>query len=238
MGMKELNLPNLLTVLRVFSVPFFVYFLLGESQLFRLIAFFLFLVASVTDLIDGYLARRWKQVTELGKFLDPLADKALVLGAFITFIFLSDQIQLWMVLCIIGRDMLITVLRYLAIKRGRSLITSRLGKVKTFFQMFSIVVILLGLLLVSYRETSGINEEFRMAARQGESGLVTATRNLQLFAEGRAPNVARGLASFLPFYLMLITTIITLISGLRYLFTNYRLLWPPPFDLFRAQREE
>ncbi len=224
---KEFNLPNILTLLRVLSVPFFIYFLLSNSQVFKFIAFILFTLASITDLIDGYLARKWKQETELGKFLDPLADKFLVLGAFITFLFLSNQVEIWMVLCIIARDMLITVLRYLAVQKGRSLRTSMFGKIKTTFQMFAIGIILISLFWISYRETSTINAEFRMAATQGIYPWDVAYRNFQKFMNNEYSSVYYGLAAFLPYYLMLVTTIITIISGLRYLVTNFSLLLPP-----------
>lgn len=225
--MKDLNIPNFLTVMRVVSVPFFIYFLFGSSQLFRFIAFLLFLFASITDLFDGYLARKWNQETEFGKFMDPMADKILVIGALITFLFLSAQVKVWMVLVIIGRDMLITVLRYLAIQNGKSLRTSRLGKIKTAFQMISIAVILVSLFVLTYKETGMINEEYRLAAEGGWNTWALATEKMWTFLDGRAKSWHYGLASFLPFYLMLVTTILTVISGLRYLVTNFNLLWPP-----------
>jgi len=233
------NLPNFLTVLRVLSVPVFIYLLLSPSFEARVTAFVLFALASITDLIDGYLARKWNQVTEFGKFLDPLADKALVLGAFITFIFLSDQIQVWMVLCIVGRDMLITSLRYLAIHRGRSLRTSVFGKIKTAFQMFAIATILLSFLIVSYKERNTINELYSTARAQGIDPWYVAYDNLNEFLHTDAHPVLYSLASFLPYYLMLITMVFTVISGLRYLITNYELFlgpWPV-FDRFRKRKD-
>jgi cardiolipin synthase len=220
------NLPNILTALRVVSVPFFVYFILSPNAYLRMAAFVLFALASITDLIDGYLARKWNQETELGKFLDPLADKALVLGAFITFLFLSDQVQIWMVLCIIGRDMLITALRYLAIHRGKSLRTSMFGKIKTTFQMFSIAVILLSFLMVSYRERGDINAMYREAREQGIAPILVAQTNFQEFMAGNVDSILYGISSFVPYYLMLFTTILTIISGIRYMVTNFRLFLP------------
>ena len=227
------NLPNILTALRVVSVPFFIYFILSPNPVYRIAAFVLFALASITDLIDGYLARKWNQETELGKFLDPLADKALVLGAFITFLFLSDQVQVWMVLCIIGRDMLITALRYLAIHRGKSLRTSMFGKIKTTFQMFSIAVILLSFLMVSFKERGAINDMYREARIQGIGPVHVAEANLQEFLDGTSHSFLYGLASFVPYYLMLFTTILTIMSGLRYFVTNYRLFLPD-----RKKRQE
>ena len=226
---KYLNIPNILTILRVISVPFFVAFLLHESQLSRFIAFVLFALASITDLVDGYLARKWNQETELGKFLDPLADKSLVIGALITFLFLSVQVTVWMVFCIIGRDFLITILRFVAKSRGKSLRTSMFGKIKTTFQMFAISVVLISLFLVTYKQNEAINEQYRQAAAQEIQPWTVAGQNLDAYLKGETESTVYALASFLPFYLMLLTTIFTIISGLRYLVTNYRLFWPPPW---------
>ncbi|MBI39697.1 MAG: CDP-diacylglycerol--glycerol-3-phosphate 3-phosphatidyltransferase [Leptospiraceae bacterium] len=223
---SQWNIPNILTALRVVSVPFFIYFILSPNITYRIIAFALFALASITDLIDGYLARKWNQETEFGKFMDPMADKALVLGAFITFLFLSDQVQIWMVLCIISRDMLITALRYLAIHRGKSLRTSMFGKIKTTFQMFSIAVILLSFLMVSYKERGAINSMYSQAREEGIGPVHVAQANLQEFLAGNVDSVLYGLASFVPYYLMLFTTILTIISGIRYFVTNFRLFIP------------
>jgi cardiolipin synthase len=108
--------------------------------------------------VDGYLARKWNQETEFGKFLDPLADKFLVIGTFITFLFLHKQIELWMVLVVIFRDMLITILRWLAIREGFSLRTTVMGKVKTAFQMGTILTILIIFMLISGKRRTMIND--------------------------------------------------------------------------------
>mgnify|MGYP001297255448 CR=1 FL=1 len=227
MNWKDMNIPNTLTVLRVISVPFFIYFLLSHSMTLRIVAFSLFALASLTDLVDGYLARRLNQETEFGKFLDPLADKFLVLGAFITFLFMTEQTQVWMVLCIVGRDMLITALRYLAIWKGKSMRTSRFGKIKTAFQMFAILVILLSFVMITYKERGVINQMYLEGAAQGISSFQMATRSFFEFIERPGENFFFGLSSFLPYFLMLLTTIITVISGLRYIYSNYQLLLPP-----------
>ena len=115
------NVPNTLSVLRICSVPVFVYLLIQPETWMRQLAFLLFALASLTDLIDGYWARKYRQETELGRFLDPLADKALVTGVLLTFLSITEQIQIWMVLCILARDILITLLRYLAIHKKSTL---------------------------------------------------------------------------------------------------------------------
>lgn len=231
MSKTNINIPNILTVLRVLSVPFFIYFILSHSFMLRVVAFGLFGLASLTDLVDGYLARKLNQETEFGKFLDPLADKFLVLGAFITFLFMTEQTQVWMVLCIVGRDMLITALRYLAIWKGKSMRTSRFGKIKTAFQMFAIAVILFGFLLITYKERGKINQLYLDASEQGISSFEMATQSLLAFIDQPGPNVIFNLSLFLPYFLMLLTTIVTVISGLRYLYANYDLIRPT--ELFK-----
>ena len=126
---EDLNLPNTLTLLRVLTVPVFIYFLssptpfnlpLGDRALAAALIFFL---ASITDWLDGYLARRWRQVTTLGKLLDPLADKLLVAGALISLVELrgpQDQslAPAWMVFIILAREFAITGLRGIASEEG------------------------------------------------------------------------------------------------------------------------
>lgn len=227
MDQRNINIPNLLSALRILFLPFFIYLISRPSQTSRVIAFSLFVLASLTDMIDGYVARRLKQETELGKFLDPLADKLLVLGTLITLIFLTEQIQLWMVMCIVGRDMLITCLRYLAIYQGSSLRTSRLAKVKTAFQMFSIFVILISFMAITVPQRNLINEEYHQAVEAGLSRWDVAKSNMTRFLEGRNADLLFCLASFVPYYLMILTTAITVVSGFRYLFTNWGLLLGP-----------
>ena len=104
-----MNLPNKLTTLRVIMIPFFVFFLLwqnGENYTFRMIALALFIIASLTDLLDGKIARKYNLVTNFGKFMDPLADKLLVCSALICLIELN-ALPAWMVIVIISRDFII-----------------------------------------------------------------------------------------------------------------------------------
>ncbi|HOE19496.1 MAG TPA: CDP-diacylglycerol--glycerol-3-phosphate 3-phosphatidyltransferase, partial [Spirochaetota bacterium] len=138
-----MNIPNLLTLSRIILIPLFLYLIFTPTIEHRIWALVIFVIASLTDLLDGWTARKLKQETETGKFLDPLADKFLVISALIAFLFLDPLIPLWMVIVIIARDLLITLMRYLAIKKGTSLRTSRLGKVKTAFQMISIILIII-----------------------------------------------------------------------------------------------
>lgn len=138
-----MNLPNKLTVLRMIMVPFFVLFLLWDSiPLHYLWALIIFSVASFTDCLDGYIARKHNLVTNFGKFLDPLADKVLVLSAMIAFIELGFSSSV-VVIIVIAREFLVTSLRLVAAGEGVVIAASIYGKIKTISQMFSIVAILL-----------------------------------------------------------------------------------------------
>jgi len=86
---EKFNIPNMITYLRVILVPVFIYLIISPNQTYRIIAFMIFVIASLSDLVDGYLARKLNQESEFGKFLDPLADKFLVVGALITFLFFN-----------------------------------------------------------------------------------------------------------------------------------------------------
>ena len=137
-----MNLPNKLTVLRVIMIPFFVFFLLwqgGENRTFRLIALALFIIASLTDLLDGKIARKYNLVTNFGKFMDPLADKLLVCSALICLIELGE-LPAWMVLIIISREFIISGFRLVASDNGVVIAASYWGKFKTTFQMIAVVL--------------------------------------------------------------------------------------------------
>lgn len=136
------NLPNILTLLRIASIPVMVAILLSPSRSAGFWAASIFAVASITDWLDGYLARRMGIVTVFGKFLDPIADKLIVMSALIM-ILPFDRVPAWMVLIILGREIIITGLRGLASTEGIIIPASNLGKFKTIFQ----IVAILGLLL-------------------------------------------------------------------------------------------
>ncbi|PLX82600.1 MAG: CDP-diacylglycerol--glycerol-3-phosphate 3-phosphatidyltransferase [Desulfuromonas sp.] len=137
-----LNLPNLLTLGRIAAVPLLVVLLLFESRSNCIWAAAVFGVAAITDWLDGWLARRWQVVTVLGKFLDPLADKLLVMAAMIMLIPL-DRVPAWAVFCILAREMLVTGLRSIASSEGIVIDASNLGKYKTIIQMTALPGLLL-----------------------------------------------------------------------------------------------
>ena len=139
-----MNLPNKLTTLRVIMIPFFVFFLLwqnGENYTFRMIALALFIIASLTDLLDGKIARKYNLVTNFGKFMDPLADKLLVCSAMICFIEL-EKLPAWFVIIIIGREFIISGFRLIAADNGVVIAASYWGKFKTTFQMIAVALLI------------------------------------------------------------------------------------------------
>ena len=146
----RMNLPNALTVVRIFLVPLLVVVLLTQGpqrEMFgvakELIAAAIFGIASITDWLDGYLARRRRQVTWLGQVLDPIADKLLTSAAFISLVQLGLA-PAWMVALIIGREFAITGLRSLAYTKGITIPASRLGKIKMASQVTAILLLILG----------------------------------------------------------------------------------------------
>ena len=141
-----MNLPNKLTVARVILIPFFVFFLLNDSMnpSFKWVALAIFIVASLTDLLDGKIARKYNLVTDFGKFMDPLADKLLVCSAMIGLIELG-RIEAWIVIVIIAREFIISGFRLIAADNGRVIAASYWGKFKTTFQMFMVILMIANL---------------------------------------------------------------------------------------------
>ena len=145
-----MNLPNILTVARIVLVPFLMVVLLTrfEGELIfgvakEIIGAAIFGVAAFTDWLDGYLARRRNQVTQLGQLMDPLADKLLITAALVSLVQMG-MASAWMVALILGRELAITVLRSVAYVRGVTIPASRLGKVKMGTQVFAILLLILG----------------------------------------------------------------------------------------------
>ncbi len=138
----RLNLPNLLTLGRAAAVPLLVVLMLDDSREAGFWAAALFGAAAITDFVDGWLARRWGVVTVLGKFLDPLADKLIVMAALIMLI-PSGRIPAWAVFVVLAREIIITGLRSIASSEGIVIDASELGKYKTIYQMAAIPALLL-----------------------------------------------------------------------------------------------
>jgi len=141
-----MTFPNQLTTLRIILTPVIVYILTMDTLFYRTLALVLFFIASLTDWYDGYIARKFGSVSNWGKFLDPLADKILVLSMFVAF-FVIGEIALWMVVVIALRDTIVTLLRVYAVQNKKPIVTSTFAKWKTASQMAAIYLILIFLML-------------------------------------------------------------------------------------------
>ena len=141
-----MNTPNKLTIARIIMIPFFVAFLMYDitGSADKWIALTLFVVASLTDLLDGYLARKYHLVTNFGKFMDPLADKLLVCSAMICLIE-KGSLAAWIVIVIIAREFIISGFRLVASDNGIVIAASYWGKFKTVFQMAMVIVLIMDL---------------------------------------------------------------------------------------------
>ncbi len=137
-----MTIPNQLTITRIVLTPFFAFFFLSNNKILNQISLFIFIIAALTDWYDGWLARKFNYISNLGKFLDPLADKILTSTAFLCFVALGI-LELWMVLIIVIRDILVTLLRVYGQYKGHILAASFLAKVKTIIQMFFLYYLLL-----------------------------------------------------------------------------------------------
>lgn len=141
---SAVNVPNALTMLRILMIPVFAYFLLargGDDELYRTLAAVIFVAASITDFLDGYLARKQGIVTTFGKVADPIADKALT-GTALIGLSLLDELPWWVTIVILTREILVTALRFWVIRHG-VISAGRGGKAKTVSQMIAITLFLL-----------------------------------------------------------------------------------------------
>jgi CDP-diacylglycerol--glycerol-3-phosphate 3-phosphatidyltransferase len=190
-----MNTPNKLTIARIILSPVFMVFFMMENVYCRALSLVIFTVASLTDLWDGYLARKYNIITGFGKFMDPLADKILTSTAFISFAALG-YVKPWMIMLIIIREFFITGLRSLAAYRGLVISPSFTAKLKTVLQMATIVVILLYINLKTIMPAMGYEGDFF------EQELV-----IQIFD-----------------WMVLVTMIVTVLTGIDYLIKNGRIL--------------
>ena len=146
MAEKNLNLPNILAAFRIALAPLMLWFMIDQSNpiftnwhpsWFDYFAGLIFVIASVTDFFDGFIARKWNQMTKLGAILDPLADKMLMLAGFIGLIVL-DRANAFAIFLILSREFFITGLRVVAVSEGKEVASSMAGKIKTVIQMIAI----------------------------------------------------------------------------------------------------
>lgn len=144
------NLANQLSLLRILLTPIVIVLLYFPGPVFCIIAVLIFIFASITDWLDGYIARHSNMVTSMGKFLDPLADKLLICSVLIMFVKL-DWAPAWVVIVIISRELIVTGLRAIAIDEGIVLSADRFGKAKTVLQMCAIVPLTLHYPIFGYK---------------------------------------------------------------------------------------
>jgi len=188
------NLPNKLTISRIILTFIFMFFLFSKGAAMKFCALITFVMASATDYYDGKIARERNEITDFGKFMDPLADKFLTIAAFLAFVEMS-LVPAWMVILIISRELIITGMRLFAATKGKIVAAGAAGKHKTVSQVAAIFVILL---FISFRGAG-----------------------MELF--GIWSNALEYWFRQIIFMLMIITVMLTLISGLSYLWRNREL---------------
>lgn len=202
-----MNLPNQLTMARLASLPVFMLFMFIDTVPARVGAFVIFIAAGITDLVDGYIARKRNQITPLGIFLDPLADKLIITAAFIALVEIHDlHIPAWMVVFIVGREFVLTGLRAVAASRGQLLAADDGGKFKTAVQN-AVIITILGRLIV----TTALEQRY---------GLTLDS----LFQRGGWAAEAARLLDWTPYWLVFGATLVSLITGVSYLRKHWSLL--------------
>ena len=202
-----MNTANKLTLARISLVPVLVLFMYIDNLWTRMLALLIFIVAAVTDIYDGAIARKQHKVTTVGIFLDPLADKLLMSAAFISFVGLRElHVPAWMVIVITSREFLITGLRSIAAAQNVVISASKTGKLKTTSQVVAVITLMVVLITNSALwNFAGIRPIYFLAS----SGLTYA---------------AGWCLVKLPYWLMLITTALTVYSGATYLVEHLELL--------------
>ena len=195
-----MNLPNKLTISRILLTVVFMVFLFGHGVAYKILALVIFAIAAFTDFLDGYIAKKYRLITDFGKFMDPIADKILVLAAFLAFVEMG-LVPAWMVIIIIFREFIITGIRLIALRKNRLIESILAGKHKTASQIFAIFVILIFIVL---REI-GYSLEF------------WTPKSEYYFEIGI-------------FCLMFITVLLTLISGASFFIRNKGILYEKRAD--------
>lgn len=193
---KIRTIPNYLTLFRMLLTPVFILLYQYVGAFFSLLVFS---AAAITDLLDGKIARKTGKITNFGKFMDPLADKLLVCAALIAFLSLGPKlITTWMVLIIMIREVTITILRTIAARKGNVIAATRLGKYKASSQMYSIAIALLLLSIHDVRNRFFSDRWHFLMKIHDHNGPI--------------------------YYLMFIPVILTLISGLEFIYNNRKTL--------------
>ena len=196
-----LTIPNQLTALRILLVPVFVVLLLQDDPWLKLFGVLVFAVASLTDIYDGYHARKYGVETRLGAFLDPLADKLLITAAFLLYVWMG-YLVLWMVVLVVVRDVVITALRIYAEYKNKPVVTSVEAKYKTVVQNVFVYVIMVLMLM----------------------------KEAVFFGKGVAVMINSFLVSDNLYYIMLLVTAFTVYTGVSYLVSNWNIYFQKPLQ--------
>ena len=200
---ENMNLPNKITVLRIFLVPIFMIVLFLPFESANIVGLFIFILASLTDSLDGHIARSRNLVTNFGKFLDPLADKLLVAAALIALVGM-DKIPSWFATIVIAREFMVTGIRLLANGEGRVIAASIWGKIKTITQIIAI-----SLLLLDWTAP--------LAHDESDVFMFNKLQNLVMtFGDAPVANTIGILATVM----IVVAIIITIFSGVDYLVKN------------------
>ncbi|TLU85873.1 MAG: CDP-diacylglycerol--glycerol-3-phosphate 3-phosphatidyltransferase [Chlorobium sp.] len=198
---EYLTIPNQLTALRILLVPVFVALLLQADPWLKLFGVIAFTVASLTDLYDGYHARKYGVETRLGAFLDPLADKLLITAAFLLYVWMG-YLVLWMVMLVVVRDIVVTALRIYAEYKNRPVVTSMEAKYKTLVQNLFVYIIMALILM----------------------------KEAVFFGKGMSVTISRFLASGYLDSVMLVVTAFTVYTGISYLVSNWNSYFQKPLQ--------
>ena len=198
---EYLTIPNQLTALRILLVPVFVALLLQADPWLKLFGVIVFTVASLTDLYDGYHARKYGVETRLGAFLDPLADNLLITAAFLLYVWMG-YLVLWRVILVVVRDVVVTALRIYAEYKNRPVVTSVEAKYKTLAQNLLVYLIMVLILM----------------------------REAAFFGKGMAVTISRFLASGYLDSIMLVVTVFTVYTGISYLVSNWSTYFQKPLQ--------
>ncbi|MCX7697998.1 MAG: CDP-diacylglycerol--glycerol-3-phosphate 3-phosphatidyltransferase [Candidatus Goldbacteria bacterium] len=195
------KIPNRLTMFRIFIIIIFIPTVLMDKMISSYIALFLFIIAAISDYLDGYIARKYNIISNFGKVMDPLADKIMVISALLCFIQLN-VVPAWMVIIIIAREFLISGIRIMAAKNGDIIAASNWGKAKTITEIIAIIAILVLLAIVNTLEYLSISTE-KISILDFQIRFV--------------------LLKLIPYWLMFVVAVTALISGLEYYFKNSKI---------------
>ena len=198
---------NKITMVRILMIPFFIYFALQNDKISLIIALVLFCLASVTDFLDGYIARKNHLITSFGKFIDPIADKLLVTAALLNFIE-KGIFPAYMVFIVLAREFIITSLRNVAAAKGKVLAASWTGKVKTCVQIAGIIIDFFVLILNSSILENMNNSQY----------------SIGIIGSADSPTAVLTTGFSIPTIVSWVVTLVTIYAGVDYMVKNWELV--------------